>query len=194
MSIGQSGVGPQGLSASTLELLANPNKLEKTLQSLRDAQKQAQDVIALAGPASEIVTIRAEVDALKASAEEANAKALEDAAAIVEEANNQATLIKDKARQKAAEVANEYADEAAEKNKLLDERERAIAAVESKLDQRKATLQGEREQITRAQDQLDARGAELDARSVELDDLNASLLQEKTKLAELREHLTSALG
>ena len=58
MSIGQAGVGPKSLSPATLELLANPKTLEKTLASLQSAQDEAKKAIALAGPATEILQIR----------------------------------------------------------------------------------------------------------------------------------------
>lgn len=194
MSIGAQSIGPQGLGQSTLELLADEKKLNKTLASLKQAQEDAQKAIDLAGPATEIVAIRAQVGAELEAAQEATAKAVADGQAIVDDAHGEAKKIVDAAHQKAAEVASEFADEAAEKNKLLDERKSTIAAVERKLEQRAAQLQGERDQITRAQDQLDERGAALDARAAELDELNSSLLQEKTKLAEAREHLNTALG
>ena len=195
MSIGQPGVGPaQGLSPSTLELLANPTKLEKTLKSLRDAEEKATKTIELAGPAAEIVTLRAEAGTLYKAAEEANAQALLDAEAIVEEGNVQAQLIVDKATQEANREKAGASAEIDEVKKLIATKEASIAAVELKLNQRLVELQKDEDDLDDREADLDATAAELDVRAADLETLNVSLLKEKTKLAGAREQIDAALG
>lgn len=193
MSIGMAGVGPKGLSSATLELLANPKALDKTLASLQSAENEAKKAIELAGPATEILQIRADIEVKLAEAEAVHDKAVEDAEAVEEKAKEKASQIVANAMQKAAEVANDFADEQAEKNKLLDKRESSIAAVESKLDQERAALQKVRDEQQEEHDALATQRTALAGRESEVESLKDSLLQEKTKLTDLREQLTAAL-
>lgn len=194
MSIAAATIGPHGLGQSTLELLADPRKLDKTLASLKDAQERAQTAIDLAGPATEIVAIRAEIEASKVEAEEAKGQALLEAEAITEEAKTQAQLIVDKGTQEAGRITQVAADEAEEIKKLISIRESAIAAVERKLEQRGAEVQRADDGLVERVKALDDREAALDTRDVEIEKLNDSLLKEKTRLADAREHLNAALG
>ena len=52
-------------SYAALELLANPTRLQAKLDQLKNAEESAREQIALAGPAGEILNIRAEIDGLK---------------------------------------------------------------------------------------------------------------------------------
>lgn len=193
MNIATAGVGPRGLGQSTLELLADPKKLDKTLKSLQDAQDRAQTAIDLAGPAEEIVAIRAKIETSLVESEEAAAAALEDAEAIVEEGNVQAQLIVDKATQEAGRIKQEAEDEVEKTKKIISTKENAIAAVELKLNQRMAELQKDEDALDDREADLDATAAELDVRAADLETLNVSLLKEKTKLAGVREQIDAAL-
>lgn len=194
MSIGQAGLGPQGLSQSALELLANPEKLKKTHASLKEAQKQAQDAIELAGPAHEIIQIRAEVEGeldKQRAATEAAERALEERIA---EAETKADEIVSAAVEKGNGLV---ADAEKARQKVLDE----AALAKHEVRNAEQGLEAQRQQITKAQDQLDEvraaldkRESELDSRSAELDDLNRSLLEEKAKLASVREQIASVVG
>lgn len=194
MSIGSASIGPQGLGQSTLELLADERKLNKTLASLRTAQENAQKAIDLAGPATEIVAIRAQVGAELQKSQEVTAQAEKAGAEKIAAAEAEANEITSDAQQKAASIIS-----AAEAGK--DDAAKEVADAYRGIDSEKNKLQTQRDQITKAQDQLDEKAADLDnveadlnARSVEIDKIKDGLLKEKTRLAEAREHLSAALG
>lgn len=188
-----SGVGPKGLSQSTLELLADPKKLEKTLASLKEAQRQAQEVIDLAGPASEIITLRADALAEAERQREVTEEAENEAGEKVADAEAEANQVVVAAKKKATGLV-ESAHEA--KKEVEREAAEVIAAAERK----KAEVDAQQQSVTdagydldRRANELSARESELDERDEELKSFNGSLLQEKAKLAELREYLTNAL-
>ncbi len=193
MSIGQAGVGPKGLSSATLELLADPKKLNKTLASLQEAQRQAQEAIDLAGPAQEILQIRVQVEGEL----EKQRAATEEAEAVLQKKTAEAETKADDIVAAAVEKANELAADAEQaKQKSLNE----AAAAQGEVRRAEQGLVAQRDQITQAQDQLDEVRAALDeresglnSRSADLDELNRSLLEEKAKLTGIREHLTNAL-
>ena len=194
MSIGAATIGPQGLGQSTLELLSDEKKLNKTLASLKKAQEDAQAAIDLAGPATEIVAIRAQVgDELRKQQElteqaqqvldqktaEAEAKGDEIVAAAVERGNG---IVAEAERNKEAALK-----EVAEANNGLRAQERELTATRESIREADNAL-------TERENALNVRESELDSRSAELDQLNSSLLKEKTKLAEARERINAALG
>lgn len=192
--IAQRTVGPLNLTDAAVELLADPKKLDRTLKSLQDAQDRAQKSIDLAGPAQEIIAIRAEVAILKEQAVDAKGQALLDAENIVEEGKIQAQLIVDKATQEAGRTISDANSVAGDAELKLSQASNQVAAVEHKLVQRGAELKKVEEGLTERAAALDTIEAALNVRDAELTKLNDSLLQEKTRLTGISEQLTAALG
>lgn len=174
------GQGSQSMAA--LELLANPQQLQAKIDSLQSAEASAREQIALAGPASEILSIRAAIDADQAAAQQAVDAALDQAQSLVDEAKNQAELIVEKAQQE----ANTLTEQAASRNdgaKLaLSRAENAIAAVESD----KRALQVRK-------DELDDVEAVLHQRADELASREQELAGDKSRLAKARDAINAAL-
>lgn len=195
MSIGNAGVGPaQGLSPATLELLADPKKLEKTLASLRDAQEKAQKAIELAGPATEILTLRAEaeleVDKQRAVTEETQAICDAKLASAQEDAQRMRLNAKSEVEAAHAEANSIRAAAEKEASAIKSRAEK----VETGLVEKKEAAEQALADLASAQSEIASRTSELDARSKKLDDLNTSLLEEKATLKQLREQLNAALG
>ena len=88
-------VGGQGGTdlGAMLGLLADPVALQAKYAQLEEARRQSQEVVDLAGPANEILAIRAQIDSLKAQAEAAGVQAAAAAQAISEEATQRAQTI-----------------------------------------------------------------------------------------------------
>jgi chromosome segregation ATPase len=170
-------------SFAALELLADPAKLQSKIDSLKAAEDAAREQITLAGPASEILQIREEIDGLKELAEDNYNGAKADAEALMSKAREDAAQIISKAHTEAAEAvedANKVVEQAeaissgakTEHNAAVRERE-VVEARKSEQDHRDETLQ-------QKADALDAREQELEG--------------EKAKLTEARELIQKALG
>jgi len=157
--------GNQGNSSfAALELLANPTQLQAKIDSLRAAEDAAQEQIALAGPAGEILQIRSEIDALKAQADETLASARDDANEILDKANSDASFLRERADDE-ARAAREQADNTiAGAKKLADEATAAMAAVEST----KREVAAEIERINGIGQTLQQKADALDTRANEL--------------------------
>jgi len=156
--------GNQSQSFAALELLANPTQLQSKIDSLKAAEESAREQIALAGPASEILSIRAAIDEDQKAAQQAVDDALDQGEAITAEAKNQAALIVEKATQE----ANKLIEEAASRNEgaklALNRAENAIAAVESD----KRALQVREDELGDVEAALQQKAEELASRENEL--------------------------
>jgi hypothetical protein len=104
-----------------LKLLADPVELERRYAALREAEEQANSVIALAGPASQILTMRRQIEEELAAAK-----------AALGDARMQASLLVDTARQKAQEIE-------AEARAKQEENDAAIVAIRLEEEQALAT-------------------------------------------------------
>lgn len=174
--------GGQSQSFAALELLANPSQLQAKIDQLKDAETSAREQITLAGPASEILSIRAAIDEDQKAAQEAVDNALDQAQSITDEAKNQAELIVEKATQE----ANEQVAEAASRNEgaklALNRAENAMAAVESE----KKALQVREDELGDVEAALHQRADELASREQEL-------AGDKARLATARDAINAAL-
>lgn len=174
--------GGQSQSFDALELLANPQRLQSKIDSLKAAEESAREQIALAGPASEILSIRASIEDDQKAAQEAVDAALDQAESITSEAKNQAELIVEKATQE----ANTLVDQAASRNEgaklALNRAENAIAAVESD----KRALQVRKDELDDAEATLHQKAAELASREHEL-------IGAQSRLATARDAINAAL-
>jgi len=170
-------------SFAALELLADPVRLQSKIDSLKAAEDAAREQITLAGPASEIMKIRGEIDGLKELAEDNYNGAKADAEALMSQARDDAAQIISKAQAEAAEAVEdakkvvEQADAISsgaktEHSAAVRERE-VVEARKSEQDHREVTLQ-------QKADALDTRAQELEG--------------EKVELAEVRELIQKALG
>lgn len=178
MSGAGSGIaGNQGQSSfAALELLADPQKLQNKINQLKSAEESAREQITLAGPASEILKIREEMDDLKAQATEALRESRAGAEQIIQKAKNQAADIIADAEADAGRVAVAAADRATKTEEAYKEAAEKLAAAkkeEKYLNERETKLTEDRKV-------LDARASDLESRA-------SLLLQEKSKLASVRE-------
>jgi cell division septum initiation protein DivIVA len=174
--------GGQSQSFAALELLANPSQLQAKLDQLKSAEESAREQIALAGPASEILKIRAEIEDDQKAAQGGVDAALDQAENITSEAKNQAELIVEKATQE----ANRLTDEAASRNEgaklALNRAENAMAAVESE----KRALQVREDELGDVETSLHQRADELASREQEL-------AGDRSRLATARDAISAAL-
>jgi len=185
MSGAGSGIaGGQGSSSfAALELLANPTQLQARIDSLKAAEERANDVIALAGPAHEILQLREAIENDVAKAKEDLAACHEECESLISGANDSARNIIDKATQEATSLEGQMRDRAARTEAALNEAQASLASLKKEptyLDQREATLTSDREQLVSKETDLDSR--------------ESLLLQEKSKLATVREHIDQVLG
>lgn len=154
---------------SMLSILADPEKFKERLSQLQAAEKSAADMVALAGPADEIVALRAK--AQQQFAEAANSRALADGALlkaqsdsrqIVDEAERRGKEIIAKASAEAESIvlmANKTLEKAAAESKLLFERESDLARLEVELDRRLSELNAKEVDLKEREDQLAVRRA-----------------------------------
>ena len=169
-------------SLAALELMADPEKLKERIAQLKAAEESANEVIALAGPASEILSMREEIDSLKAQAEETVQSAREQAFSIVTDAEQQAQSIVEAAQHEAGrtvEEANSIAVEAQEQ------------AVEARNAQ--ASLQRDRDELDAAVRQNKAQEESLQQIAATLAEREQELEGEKSKLAAVRVAINNVL-
>jgi len=170
-------------SMSTLELLADPERLANHIGQLKTAEESARSQIALAGPASEILQLREKTGQLHDEAVETLSAAHGEAQTIVEQAQSEAEQIIDDAARVAKDIDSKIQRRATLSEEVHQEAQRKLAKANTELgflDQRARNLSNERE--------------ELDEREADLDNLNTQLLQEKSKLATVREQIENILG
>lgn len=163
-----------GDMSALMDLLADPTKFQSRLDQLKKAEDAAKEQIALAGPASEIVNLRAEVDTLKAQAQEHEQHAREECERLIAEAGEQAKRI--------------VADAQNEAGRLIEDANSVAAEAED----RRAQAQGERNAVERDRSALKARENELDAREQTLQQRAEDLAQERQSLEGDRARLVAA--
>lgn len=153
-----------GQSLASLELLANPDRLQQRIDAFKQSEESAREQIALAGPASEILKIRAEIGKLKADAEEALNDAHDQCEALISGANDQAEQIVDKATQQAVKLKGD-AENLLQKAEALSNgavSENAVVQREkSVLQARESELGNKEEVLQQKADALDGREQEL---------------------------------
>ena len=168
--------GRTSSSFDALELLANPTRLQAKIDSLKAAETSARAQIELAGPASEILKIRAEIDAIKEETSETLLQARAQVEALIQEAREDALKTVKDARQSADEIL-------AGAEKKVKEAE-AISRG-AKTEHNAVVIQMESVKSQRAD--LDSREAALQQKADALASREQELEGEKDKLAQVRE-------
>lgn len=169
-------------SLAALELMADPERLKERIAQLKAAEDSANEVIALAGPASEILSMREQIDSLHAQAEETVDKAKEHAFPIVTDAEEQAQLIVEKAQQEAGRTVEEANSIA------VDAQEQAVKARNAQ-----AELQRDRDELAAAERQNKAQEESLQQIAAKLAEREQELEGEKSKLAAVRVAINNVL-
>ena len=165
-----------------MELLADPTRLQAKIDSLRAAEEAAVKQITLAGPASEILQIRSEIDGLKELAEVTLAGARDDANEILDKANSDAAFLRERAKEE-ADTAREMADNTiAGAKKLADDATAAMAAVESK-----------KRDVAAGIDNLNSLGIELQQKADALDTRANELKGKEEQLVKVRELINTVV-
>lgn len=171
-----------GSSFAALELLANPARLTEKINQLKAAEESAHEQITLAGPASEILKIR---EAIDADREEA-AQAVQDANGVAEDirsaAVKEAQGIVNAAEEEAERISSEIKSRAANSEAAGKEAADVLAEAKKEAayqDERAENLSNDRELMIQAESALEER--------------ESILLQEKSKLATVREHIEQFL-
>lgn len=167
---------------AALELLANPDQLQRKLDQFKAAEEKAQELIELAGPADQILTIRSEIDADRTAAAEYLNKANEDAKRIMNDAEDQVRDMIQRAQTQADAIRAE-----AEQSRV------GIAALEQKAGEALADADNAKAEADRLATEAKAFEGMLSKRAATLKALETELLQEKSKLATVREQIATAL-
>ena len=177
--------GIDGRTASSfdaLELLANPTRLQAKIDALKAAEESAREQITLAGPASEIVKIRSEIDALK-----------EEAAETLLQARQQAEDLVAIARENAKQLMADTHEEAA---KILASTEVKVNAAEAKLtiiNQSAAAIEEDRKKVAARVEQLNGVEQALQQKADALDKRAQELEGEKVQLVKVRELISQVV-
>lgn len=146
---------------ATLKLLADPEEMQRRYAALQTAEARAKEVIALVGPAEEIVAMRKQI-----------AEDLEGAKTALGEARMQAGIIVDDARRKVQAIEAEIA----EKQKAAD----ADVALY------KAEAKAARDAALASQAELKRLQAEYQGKLADVDNLKTQLEHEKEALVTSR--------
>jgi F0F1-type ATP synthase membrane subunit b/b' len=176
MSIASSITGiPAGNEASQvltlLSVMADPVAYNKKLNDLIEATEANKKFAELAGPASEIIEIRKEIEADKAAAKSDLADARRQASSLVADANKKAKSILAEANQKSDEIIaraqkkQEEAEAALEVARLrsieLDSQVTMIASREAELAASVAEVEKLREETLSLQKEYESKAEEL---------------------------------
>jgi F0F1-type ATP synthase membrane subunit b/b' len=173
----------QNDASSLLEVLRNSELFEQRLTQLRDTEKQAQEVIALAGPASEITQIREQLREDEAKREELMSNAKAQAESILSKATEDAKSIVDGAE--------------ADAESIRDSVQKTLDAANSKLSEAQAEAQKTgklNSDFEMAKQACHAREEALNARLLELEEERQLLADERKKLAGVRDQIAALLG
>jgi chromosome segregation ATPase len=170
-------VGPDGSGGGSGDflavaaLLADSGRLQALYKELEDKKAQAQAVIALAGPASEILQIRASIDSELESAKAEHRKAKEERDSIVASALAQAAQTTENAAQRSNSARVDAAAILAE----ADRRLAAASAVKDGADKRLAEVANQEVNLRVWEDKLKGQLADLLAQQSILNERVAAL-------------------
>ena len=165
-----------------LELLRNPEAVQKRVEQLEAVESKANAAVALVGPAEEIPRLR-----------EAAQRADREAGAALSEAKRQAESLVEEAEQKARDIV---ADAEAEKSQIelaaFETKGEADAVRAEAEEDRRGVAEGAAE-VVRNRNEITSVQNALDQRAADLDSEQNQLLQEKSKLATVREQIDQFL-
>lgn len=169
-------------SRTELALLADPELLKERLAQLAEAEEQANGVLALIGPANEIIAIREQVG-----------NELDEAAKNTEATQIEAEAILQAARENAEAIVQATEEESKVILQTAANRDGEAAALVNEARENLAETQREADRLQGLERSLNERDAQLSEREVSLIESTDSLLQEKAQLATIREHMTNFL-
>lgn len=165
-----------------MDLLADPTKLQARLDQLKRAEDSAKEQIALAGSASEIVQLRAEIEQLHQQAKDAVANAQVEGEAIITEANQEAANVVADAEAEASQIKQAAEDEKQRADTMLSDARAEATAVSR-----------DRNALSARTTQCDQHEKQLQQRADALDIQEQELTEEKSKLARVRELISQVV-
>lgn len=177
------GAGGVDAFAATLKLITDKDELERRLAILQQTKDEAAKVVALAGPASEIVQMRQKLGEDLAAAKKDRDDARQQAAMIVEEARSRAAGITEEAETLVEQQKQALSAARAQAAEIVAEAQRQLAEVEK-----------EREEV-RVLGQLTAdskKQAERDIKAAQA--IKKDFEQRAEALAAVAEQFRSSLG
>jgi hypothetical protein len=171
------------LSLEALELLSNPEKLEKRVSKLKQAEDNARAAVALVGPAEEVAQLRSKAEIELHTQRLATETAQKEAAQLVAQAREQAELTLVSARKEADRIVKEAAAQLA-----AVERELLAARTEHDSASRRAS------ELTTAQTETARLQAEASSKINECDAQLLKLLGERRRLEDARKKIAEELA
>jgi len=176
-------LGGNSSFAALVGLLDDPAKLKGKLEQLKKAEESANAVIALAGPASEIVQLRESIEHARKEADQNLADSHKEAGAIVQTARQEAEkIVRDaqEAAQQSSARAQKTVDAAAEKMQEVQTAQGSAIRLAAEAKQARQALDSDKQALI--------------ACGSELEELKEQLLKEKSQLAAVRETIDNLLG
>lgn len=177
------GVGGVDAFAATLKLITDKDELERRLAILQQTKEEAAKVVALAGPASEIVQMRQKLGEDLAAAKKE-----------LEQARQQAALLVDEARSRAAGITEEAKTLVEQQKQALSAAREQAASIVAEAQRQLAEVEKEREEV-RVIGQLAAdskKQAERDIKAAHA--IKAEYEQRERTLAAVAEQFRASLG
>ena len=165
-----------------LEVLEDPEGFKKRLEQLEKAESNLQETIKLVGPAENIPRLHEAAAAAKSEATKTLREAQEEAESLVEEAEQKARDI----------VANAEAEKSRIELAAFETKGEADAVRAEAADDRRGVDEAMAE-VVRNRNEILAVQTSLDRRAADLDSQQNQLLQEKSKLATVREQIDQFL-
>ena len=163
-------------------LLEDSPLLGKKLQEFQAAEARARDAIALVGKAEEIGQLRSQAAAERDAADAASAETKEECARLISDAIAQAEDLVNEARNQADE--------------LIVGAETKLGAAQ-RIEENAQQITQKAQEVSRTQvavgEALDRRTESLSVRETDLGEQQQLLLQEKSKLATVREQIDTIL-
>jgi cell division septum initiation protein DivIVA len=175
--------GKSGMVTIPAYLLEDSPRLTKRLDDLRAAEERAKDAISLIGEANEIGQLRAQAAAERDEQDRLTADTRKECEELLANAERQAANIVNQAQDKAEGLTESAEKAAAATRGIIGNSDRARIDARLAIDElnvQKAAQEKERESLNKLQ--------------VDLHEREQLLLEEKSKLATVREQIGTILG
>lgn len=172
----------QSDTESLLELLQDPAAVSQRLSEIKAAEDRAREVIDLAGPAQEILNLREQIGVQAAQQEKELQECDAQCSLKLSEAETQAKNIEDASVRRAEDVRTQAEGVLGDANQKLADAEQRMQAVlvnQTQTDNLRTELEAKISGVTLHSEAITQRESEL--------------LQEKSKLNALVEHIRTAL-
>ena len=182
MGRGLSSGGVNSSASSLLKVLSDPSALKRSLDEFNDAKQAAADMVALAGPAGEILQLREQLGKTLDEEQTEAVRLKAECEALVFESQIEGKRLISNAESTAEEILTSAKNTHDQAEEVLAKANRVSSEVKAKVLEadRRATV------LSAKEDSLNQRAAELDRREQELEG-------EKGKLAGLSEHIRQTL-